>query len=174
MGHRRGLVGYCARGAQIPIARRRRRGYQRGRCIEDASDARFDPRCICNRQEDFTSKPFVIAPALLASLGGFDPATAHAGFINAFNNRQCGDLKPLLADDIVFHSANAAEVYSRSGQVLGHFEKTIGGEWNVKFAKIDFTNQSVGNDGRVVARSDFAVTASAKDDSCYAGSYMMT
>ena len=29
-------------------------------------------------------------------------------------------------------------------------------------------------DGRVVERGDFAITAGANDDSCYAGSYMMT
>jgi hypothetical protein len=126
------------------------------------------------------SKPFVIAVALSATFGGsalaadFDPATAHAGFINAFNDRQWGDLKPLLAEDIVFHRANAAEVYSGSNQVLDHFEKTIGGEWNVKFAKLDSTDQLTGKDGRVVERGDFAVTAGANDDSCYAGSYMMT
>ncbi len=125
-------------------------------------------------------KPFVIALALFASLGGsavaaeFDPAAAHAGFINAFNNRQWGDLKPLVADDIVFHRANAGEVYSGSAAVLDHFEKTIGGEWNVKFAKLDSSSQLTGNDGRLVERGDFAVTAGADDSSCYAGSYMMT
>jgi hypothetical protein len=126
------------------------------------------------------SKPFVIALALFASLGGsavasdFDAAAAHAGFIKAFNSRQWSDLKPLLADDIVFHRANADTVYIGSDQVLGRFEKTIGGEWNVKFAKLDSTDQLTGKDGRVVERGDFAVTAGAKDDSCYAGSYMMT
>jgi hypothetical protein len=125
-------------------------------------------------------KPFMIALALLAGFGGsavaadFDAAAAHAGFINAFNNRQWGDLQPLLAQDIVFHRANADTVYIGSVQVLGTFQKTIGGEYNVKFAKLDSTNQFTGKDGRVVERGDFAVTAGAKDDSCYAGSYMMT
>ncbi len=126
------------------------------------------------------SKPFVIALALLAGFGGsavaadFDAAATHAGFINAFNSRQWADLRPLLADDVVFHRANAGQVYSGSTQVLGTFAKTIGGEYNVKFAKLDSTNQLTGKDGRVVERGDFAVTAGAKDDSCYAGSYMMT
>ena len=125
-------------------------------------------------------KPIVIALALFAVFGGsavaadFDPATAHTGFIESFNSRQWGDLKPLLADDIVFHRANAKEVYVGSAAVLGHFEKTIGGEYNVKFAKLDSTDQLTGKDGRVVERGNFAVTAGAKDDSCYAGSYMMT
>ena len=126
------------------------------------------------------SKPFVIALALFASLGGsalaadFNPSAAHAGFIDAFNNRQWGDLQPLLAQDIVFHRANAAEVYSGSVQVLKNFQTTVGGEWNVKFAKLDSTDQLTGKDGRVVERGNFAVTAGAQDDSCYAGSYMMT
>ena len=125
-------------------------------------------------------KPFAIVLALFATLGGsavaadFDPAAAHEGFINAFNNRQWGDLKPLLADDIVFHRANADTVYSGADQVMGRFEKTIGGEWNVKFTHLDSTDQFSGKDGRVVERGDFAVTAGANDDSCYRGSYMMT
>ena len=126
------------------------------------------------------SKPFMIALALLAGFGGsavaadFDAATTHAGFINAFNNRQWGDLRPLLADDIVFHRANANQVYSGSIQVLENFQTTVGGEWNVKFAKLDSTDQLTGKDGRVVERGNFAVTAGPKDDDCYAGSYMMT
>ena len=126
------------------------------------------------------SKPFVIALALLAGFGGsavaadFDAAATHAGFINAFNNRQWGDLRPLLADDIVFHRANANQVYSGSIQVLKNFQTTVGGEWNVKFAKLDSTDQLTGKDGRVVERGNFAVTAGPKDDDCYAGSYMMT
>jgi len=117
---------------------------------------------------------------LFASLEGsalaadFDATAAHAGFIDAFNSRHWSDLEPLLAEDIVFHRANAAEVCSGSDQVLGRFQKTIGGEWNVKFAKLDSSNQFAGNDGRVVERGDFAVTAGARDDSGYAGSDMMT
>jgi hypothetical protein len=125
-------------------------------------------------------KLFVIALALLASLGGsavaadFDVAAAHAGFMDAFNNRQWGELRPLVTDDIVFHRSNAALAYSGSVQVLSYFKKTVGGEWNVKFAKLDSTEQFAGKDGRVVERGDFAITAGAADDSCYVGSYMMT
>jgi hypothetical protein len=32
----------------------------------------------------------------------------------------------------------------------------------------------VGNDGRVVERGDFAITAGADDSACYAGSYLAT
>ena len=46
--------------------------------------------------------------------------------------------------------------------------------WNVKFARLDSTDQFTGNDGRVVERGDFAITAGADDGSCYAGSYMIT
>jgi hypothetical protein len=35
-------------------------------------------------------------------------------------------------------------------------------------------HQFTGNDGRVVERGDFAITAGADDSACYAGSYMMT
>jgi hypothetical protein len=125
-------------------------------------------------------KLLVSTLALLASLGGsaaaagFDAAAAHAGFINAFNNRQWSELRPLVTNDIVFHRANAGQAYSGSVQVIGYFAKTVGGEWNVKFAKLDSTDQFAGKDGRVVERGDFAITAGANDDSCYAGSYMMT
>jgi hypothetical protein len=125
-------------------------------------------------------KSFLIALALLAGQAGsalaadFDPGAAHDKFINAFNHRQWNDLKPLLAQDIVFHRANAAEVYSGQAQVLDHFDKTIGGEWNVKFVTLDSSDQLTGKDGRVVERGDFAVTAGVNDDTCYAGSYMMT
>ena len=66
------------------------------------------------------------------------------------------------------------QVYSGSVQVLRNFQTTVGGEWNVKFAKLDSTDQLTGKDGRVVERGNFAVTAGPKDDDCYAGSYMMT
>jgi ABC-type glycerol-3-phosphate transport system substrate-binding protein len=126
------------------------------------------------------TKSFVAALALFASLASsalaadFDASAAHAKFINAFNHRQWAELQPLLAQDIVFHRSNADTVYTGPVQVIGRFQKTIGGEWNVKFVKLDSTNQMTGKDGKVVERSDFAVTAGAKDDSCYAGSYMMT
>src|SRR5690606_7206435 len=77
-------------------------------------------------------------------------------------------------EDAVFHRANATEVYSGPDAILGHFEETIGGEWNVKFAKLDSQSALTGKDGRVVERGDFAVTAGADDSACYAGSYMMT
>lgn len=109
-----------------------------------------------------------------AAVADFDPAGAHAKLIEAFNSRQWEQLRPLLAEDIVFHRANAGEVYTGPKQVLDHFKKTIGGEWNVKFAHLDSTNQFSGRDGRVVERGDFAITAGADDGSCYRGSYLMT
>ena len=44
----------------------------------------------------------------------------------------------------------------------------------MKFAILDSTDEFAGNDGRVVERGDFAITAGADDSSCYRGSYMMT
>ena len=122
----------------------------------------------------------VMALALFVGCGGsaiaaeFDAATHHDRFIDGFNNRQWEDVKSVLADDSVFHRANATEVYSGPDAIVDHFEQTIGGEWNVKFARLDSTDQFVGNDGAVVERGDFAITAGADDSSCYAGSYVMT
>ena len=125
-------------------------------------------------------KRFAIALSVLVSLGGiataadFDPDAAHARLMDAFNNRQWDEVKSLLAEDSVFHRANAAEVYSGPDAIVAHFEQPIGGEWNVKFARLDSSAQLIGNDGRVVERGDFAITAGADDGGCYAGSYMMT
>jgi hypothetical protein len=85
-----------------------------------------------------------------------------------------GPRKALLAEDAVFHRANAAEVQSGPDAIVAHFEQPIGGEWKVKFARLDSEEQLVGNDGRVVQRGDFAITAGADDGACSAGSYMMT
>ena len=123
---------------------------------------------------------YLVALTMVAAFGGtvaaadFDAEAAHAKFIQAFNNRQWDEVKALLADDSVFHRANATEVYSGPDAIVGHFEQPIGGEWNVKFAKLDTEAQLTGNDGRVVERGDFAITAGADDSACYAGSYMMT
>jgi hypothetical protein len=122
----------------------------------------------------------VITLTLLAGFGGsavaadFDADAQHAKLTEAFNSRQWEEVKSLLADDSVFHRANATEVYSGPDAIVDHFEQPIGGEWNVKFARLDSTDQFTGNDGRVVERGDFAITAGADDSACYAGSYMMT
>jgi ketosteroid isomerase-like protein len=121
-----------------------------------------------------------MALALIVSVGGsaaaadFDAEAQHARFMDAFNNRQWEEVKSLLAEDSVFHRANATEVYSGPDAIVSHFEQPIGGEWNVKLARLDSTDQFTGNDGRVVERGDFAITAGADDSSCYAGSYMIT
>lgn len=121
----------------------------------------------------------VIALALVLGAGtaaaaDFDAGAAHANLVDAFNNRQWEELKPLLAEDAVFHRAGAAEVYSGPDAIVDRFEQTIGGEWNVKFAILDSTSQFAGNDGRVVERGDFAITAGADDSACYRGSYLAT
>jgi len=122
----------------------------------------------------------VLVLPVLAGFGGavaaaeFDAAGAHAKFIDAFNSRQWDEVKSLLAADSVFHRANAAEVQSGPDAIAAHFEQPIGGEWNVKFARLDSEAQLAGNDGRVVERGDFAITAGADDGACYAGSYLAT
>jgi ketosteroid isomerase-like protein len=118
--------------------------------------------------------PILTGLAGVATAADFDADAAHSQFIDAFNDRQWDALKAQLADDSVFHRANAAEVYSGPDAIVGHFEQPIGGEWNVKFVRLDSEDQLTGNDGRVVERGDFAITAGADDGSCYAGSYLMT
>jgi ketosteroid isomerase-like protein len=118
--------------------------------------------------------PVAIGLASAAAAADFDPKGAHTGFIDAFNSRDWAAVKAQLADDAVFHRANAGEVQSGPDAIVAHFEQPIGGEWNVKFARLDSQDQLVGNDGRVVERGDFAITAGADDGACYAGSYLAT
>jgi ketosteroid isomerase-like protein len=118
--------------------------------------------------------PVAMGLASAAAAADFDPKVAHAGFIDAFNNRDWATVKAQLADDATFHRANAGEVQSGPDAIVAHFEQPIGGEWNVKFARLDSQDQLVGNDGRVVERGDFAITAGADDSACYAGSYLAT
>lgn len=118
--------------------------------------------------------PLLMGLGTAAAAADFDAQAAHAGFIDAFNNRQWDEVKAQLADDAVFHRANAAEVQSGPDAIVGHFEQPIGGEWNVKLVRLDSEDQLVGNDGRVVERGDFAITAGADDSACYAGSYLAT
>jgi ketosteroid isomerase-like protein len=112
-----------------------------------------------------------VAPAAAAD---FDAEPLHSKFVDAFNNRQWEDVKALLAEDSVFHRANAGEVFAGPDEIAGHFEQTIGGEWNVKFAELDSESAFVGKDGRAVERGDFAITAGGDDSSCYRGSYIAT
>ena len=121
------------------------------------------------------------ATALVISASGvaaaeFSAESVHSKFIQAFNSRDWNSVKQILADDAVFHRANAEEVFVGSDAVMKVFQETIGNEaeWNVKFAKLDSDSQLAGKDGKVVERGDFAITAGAGDASCYAGSYMMT
>ena len=107
--------------------------------------------------------PLAMGLASAAAAADFDPKAAHAGFIDAFNGRDWAAVKAQLADDAVFHRANAGEVQSGPAAIVAHFEQPIGGEWNVKFARLDSEDQLVGNDGRVVERGDFAITAGADD-----------
>jgi ketosteroid isomerase-like protein len=122
----------------------------------------------------------VMTLTLFAAFGGsavaadIDADALHEEFMAAFNGRQWDEVKSMLAEDSVFHRANAAEVYSGPDAIVDHFEQPIGGEWNVKFARLESEEQITGNDGRVVERGDFAITAGADDSACYAGSYMMT
>lgn len=111
-----------------------------------------------------------------AQAADFDAKTAHSAFIDAFNNREWDIVKSILTEDSVFHRAVGDEVFVGPDAIVDRFSTTIGApdQWNVKFVRLDSSSDLTGNDGRVVERGDFAVTASADDSSCYAGSYMMT
>ena len=111
-----------------------------------------------------------------AQAGDFDANSAHESFIEAFNSRDWDAVKSVLTDDSVFHRANGDQVFIGPDAIVERFSSTIGApdQWNVTFAKLDTASALAGKDGRVVERGDFAVTAGAENDSCYAGSYMMT
>jgi ketosteroid isomerase-like protein len=113
----------------------------------------------------------LVAPAAAAD---FNADPLHDKLIDAFNNRQWEDVTSLLAEDSVFHRANAEEVFTGPEEIAGHSETTIGGEWNVKLVELDSESSFTGKDGRVVERGDFAITAGADDSSCYRGSYIAT
>lgn len=118
----------------------------------------------------------VAVTAFNAHAGDFDVAASHNDFIEPFNNRDWDGVKSVLAEDSVFHRANGDQVFAGPDAIVERFSSTIGApdQWNVKFAKLDSRSELAGKDGRVVERGDFAVTAGANDDSCYAGSYLMT
>jgi ketosteroid isomerase-like protein len=118
--------------------------------------------------------PVLVGCSITATAAAFEAGAVQGKFVDAFNNRQWDEVKAMLAEDSVFHRANASEVYAGPDAILDHFEQTIGGDWNVKFAVLDSQSAFTGNDGRVVERGDFAVTAGANDDSCYRGSYLAT
>lgn len=111
-----------------------------------------------------------------ASAADFDAKIVHGPFIDAFNNRDWDAIKSALTDDSVFHRAVGDEVFIGPDKIIDRFSSTIGApdQWNVKFVRLASTSHIAGNDGRVVERGDFAVTAGADDSTCYAGSYMMT
>ncbi len=112
--------------------------------------------------------------AAVAAAKDFGPASAHSEFRDAFNARDWDTVRTLLADDAVFQRATSAEVHSGPDAVIGSLRDPLADQWNVKFAKLSPQAHLVGKDGRVVERGDLALTAGAADDSCYAGSYMMT
>lgn len=118
----------------------------------------------------------VVGAGAASGAGHFDTGKLHDQFTQAFSARDWAGLKALLADDIVFHRASGEDVYIGPDAVIERFSSTIGApdKWNVKFAALDSDSQFEGNDGRVVERGDFAVTAGGDSGSCYRGSYMMT
>jgi hypothetical protein len=116
----------------------------------------------------------LVAFATVAPAADFGPAEAHSEFQEAFNARDWDKVRMLLADEVVFQRASSTDVFAGPDAVIGNLQGTIADQWNVKFAKLEPAAHLAGKDGRVVERGDFAVTAGAASDACYAGSYMMT
>jgi ketosteroid isomerase-like protein len=115
-----------------------------------------------------------LAFGVTAASADFRAQTAHKGLIEGFNSRDWAAVKRVLADDVVFHRANAKEVFIGPDAVVAALKQPIADSWNVKFATLNSTNQFTGKDGRVVERGDFVITAGANNETCYRGSYMMT
>lgn len=124
----------------------------------------------------FAFSTVMMAAAVPVSAADADPSAAHQKFMESFNSRQWDAVASILAADSVFHRANADQVYVGPEAIVGRFEDTIGApdQWNVKFVRLDTSDQVSGNDGRVVERGDFVITAGADDGACYVGSFMMT
>ena len=122
----------------------------------------------------------ILSAAAFAAIGAgaaeADVASARADFAEAFNARDWDAVRTLLSEDVVFHRANAEEVFVGPDAVMARWRETIGApdQWNVKFRMLDADSAFTGADGRVVERGDFAVTAGLDDEACYRGSFMMT
>lgn len=131
-------------------------------------------KCLVGLSTTVTALSWIIAASVSAA--EFSAEAAHEPFMTAFNDRNWEQVKSALAEDAVFHRANSDEVQTGPDEIVGHFSDLIGNpeEWNVKFARLDSEDQTVGKDGRVVERGDFAITAGGDDSACYAGSYMAT
>jgi hypothetical protein len=117
---------------------------------------------------------FSLAFAGTAAAADFSAPAVHKGLIDSFNGRNWEALQGMLAEDIVFHRANAKEVFSGPGAVTSALRDPIAEKWNVKFARLQSTSQFVGKDSRVVERGDFIITAGPQSETCYRGSYLMT
>lgn len=97
-------------------------------------------------------------------------------FTTAFNERNWDATASFFADDAVFHRMNADTIYSGPEKIVGRFKDTIAGEWNVKFTRLSNAGwmAGTGDNTNTVDSGQFAVTAGADSDSCYAGFYTMT
>src|SRR5688572_30788219 len=99
-----------------------------------------------------------LAFAGAAGAADFKAQAAHKGLIDGFNGRDWAAVKAILAPDVVFHRANAKDVFMGPDAVVGALREPIADKWNVKFVTLNSTNQVAGKDGRVVERGDFAIT----------------
>ncbi len=99
-----------------------------------------------------------------------------AAFVQDFNADKWESVQTYFADDAVFHRANAPEVQVGPADIKAILSDPIGddGGWNVKFVTLSASDSIEGEDGRIVQRGPFVVSAGAKNDECYAGSFLAT
>ena len=94
---------------------------------------------------------------------------------DAFNNRQWSEVKALLANG---SDSSIVPMLLRSIADRMRSSARSSSRWRTSSTSsspsLTPLIKVTGKDGRVVERGAFAVTAGASDDSCYAGSYMMT
>src|SRR3954454_24409384 len=65
---------------------------------------------------------------------GFQRADRSQGTYRRFNSRAWAAVRTVLAEDVVFHRANAKEVFIGPDAVVGALKEPIADKWNVKFA----------------------------------------
>ena len=66
-----------------------------------------------------------LALSVTAASADFRAQTAHKGLIEGFNSRDWAAVKRVLAEDVVFHRANAKEVFIGPDAVVAALKQPI-------------------------------------------------
>ena len=90
---------------------------------------------------------FCLALSVTAAGAEFTAQTAHKSLIERFNSRDWAAVRKVLADDVVFHRANAKEVFIGADAVVAALKQPIAESWNVKFAALNSTTSSLAKIG---------------------------